>query len=118
MTATKTVNYTSEQEAVILEMAAAQADGKIDSVMAGVLAEKFGKTVKSLIAKASRMGAYRKTEYTTKAGEKVVKKNVHAEAIGAILRLPLNDIDSLEKCTKNALRTIFEALANSHPIGD
>ena len=112
----KVVNYTPEQETAILEMATVQTDGKIDSVMAGMLAEKFGKTVKSLVAKASRMGVYRKAEYTTKAGEKVVKKDEHADAIGAILRLTEAETDSLTKANKTALQKIFEALANSKPI--
>jgi Tfp pilus assembly protein PilP len=115
MTATKTVNYTAEQEATITAMAGA---GKLTSADAEKLAEQFSKTVKSVVAKLSRMGVYKAKEYTTKTGAAPVTKSVHAEAIGAILRLPLNDIDSLEKCTKNALHTIFEALANSKPIED
>jgi hypothetical protein len=46
----------------------------------------------------------------------VVKKDAHADAIGAILRLPENDIESLTKANKSALKAIFEALANSKPI--
>lgn len=115
MAATKTVNYTAEQEAVIVAMAGA---GKLTSADAEKLAEQFGKTVKSVVAKLSRMGVYAKKEYTTKTGEKVVKKDAHADAIGAILRLTEAEIDSLTKANKTALAKIFEALANSKPIED
>ncbi len=57
-----------------------------------------------------------KTWYKSKTGETPVKKDTHADAIGAILRLPENDIESLTKANKNALKVIFEALANSKPI--
>jgi hypothetical protein len=59
---------------------------------------------------------YYKKEYKSKTGETPVKKDMHADAIGAILRLPENDIESLTKANKNALKVIFEALANSKPI--
>jgi hypothetical protein len=52
----------------------------------------------------------------SKTGEKPVKKDAHADAIGAILKLSEGEIDSLTKANKSALKTIFEALANSKPI--
>jgi hypothetical protein len=82
------------------------------------LAEQFGKTVKSVVAKLSREGVYKKKEYTTKTGDKVVKKDAHADAIGAILKMSEGEIDSLTKANKTALVKIFDALANSRPIGD
>jgi hypothetical protein len=107
--AAKTVNYTPEQTAKIV---ADYASG----VTVEMIAEGLGKTVRSVVAKLSREGVYQKKTYTTKTGEKVVKKNEHADAIGAILRLSEADIESLTKANKSALRTIFEALANSKPI--
>jgi hypothetical protein len=80
------------------------------------IAEKLGKSVRSVVAKLSREGVYKKKEYKTKNGEAVVKKDAHADAIGAILGLPENDIESLTKANKSALKAIFEALANSKPI--
>jgi ABC-type phosphate transport system substrate-binding protein len=109
MTATKTVNYTPEQT---VEIVAAYQGG--ETVEA--LAERFQKSVRSIVAKLSREGVYQKKEYKTKTGEKVVKKDAHADAIGAILKLAENDIDSLTKANKSALRAIFEALANSKPL--
>ena len=80
------------------------------------LAVKFGKTVKSVVAKLSREGVYQKKEYVSKTGEKPVKKDSTADAIGAILGLSENDTSSLAKANKVALAAIFKALANSVPI--
>ena len=105
----KTVNYTPEQTAKMV--ADYQAGVTVDQI-----AEALGKSVRSIVAKLSREGVYKKKEYKTKAGESVVKKDAHADAIGAILKLPENDIESLTKANKAALRAIFEALANSRPL--
>lgn len=110
MTATtKNVNYTPEQTVAIV--GAYQAGETVEA-----LAERFQKSVRSIVAKLSREGVYKKKEYTTKNGEKVVKKDAHADAIGAILGLPENDVESLTKANKSALRAIFEALAASKPV--
>ena len=105
----KTVNYTPEQTARMV--ADYQAGMTVDAI-----AEALGKTVRSVVAKLSREKVYKAKEYKTKTGEAVVKKDAHADAIGAILKMPENDIESLTKANKNALRAIFEALANSKPI--
>ena len=105
----KTVNYTPEQTQKM-----------INDYQAGVsvetIADNLGKTVRSIVAKLSREKVYIAKEYKSKTGETPIKKDVHADAIGAILRLPENDIESLTKANKNALKVIFEALANSKPI--
>lgn len=115
MAATKTPNYTAEQTAEILAIAA-ENGGKITSQIAEGLAVKFGKTLRSLVAKASREGVYQAKEYTTKKGEAVQKKDSMADAIGSILRLSEAETDSLAKANKTALAKIFAALANSKPI--
>lgn len=108
---TKIENYTTEQTAELISLYNA---GK--GMTKEQLAEKFGKSIRSIVAKLSREKVYIKKERTTKTGEKIVKKDVHADAIGAILQLPENDIESLTKANKSALKAIFEALANSKPI--
>lgn len=105
----KNVNYTAEQTVAIVT--AYQQGETVEA-----LAEQFQKSVRSIVAKLSREGVYKKKEYVTKNGEKVVKKDAHADAIGAILGLPENDIESLTKANKAALRAIFEALAASKPV--
>ena len=106
---TKTVNYTAEQTAQIVQ-------GYANGETVEALAQALGKSVRSVVAKLSREGVYQKKAYKTKTGEAVVKKDAHADAIGAILKLPENDIESLTKANKSALKAIFEALANSKPI--
>lgn len=107
--AEKVVNYTPEQTA---QMVADYSAG----VTVEKIAETLGKTVRSVVAKLSREGVYKKKEYVSKTGEKPVKKDAHADAIGAILQLSEGEIDSLTKANKSALKAIFEALANSRPI--
>ena len=106
---TKVVNYTAEQTAKIV------ADYKA-GVSVESIAQNLGKSVRSIVAKLSREGVYQKKVRTTKTGEMVVKKDAHADAIGAILNLPENDIESLTKANKSALAKIFSALANSRPL--
>ena len=107
--AEKAVNYTPEQTAKII--ADYQAGVAVEQI-----AQAMGKTVRSVVAKLSREKVYVAKQYVSKTGEKPVKKDVTADAIGAILRLSENDIDSLTKANKSALRAIFDALANSKPL--
>ena len=105
----KTINYTPEQTAQIIS-------DYQSGLSVEIIADNIGKTVRSVVAKLSREKVYIAKEYKSKTGETPVKKDIHADAIGAILRLPENDIESLTKANKNALKVIFEALANSKPI--
>lgn len=107
--AEKTVNYTEADTLALVQRY--QAGETVEA-----LAEAFARSTRSIVAKLSREGVYKKKEYVGKTGEKPVKKDVHADAIGAILRLPENDIESLTKANKSALKAIFEALANSKPV--
>lgn len=62
---TKTVTYTAEQTAEMV--AAYKAAPTAETV--SVFAEKFGKTVKSIVAKLAREGVYKsKAKETSKAG--------------------------------------------------
>lgn len=109
---TKTVkvpNYTDEQTAK------AKADYAA-GVTVEKIAEALGKTTRSVIAKLSKEGVYKAKEYVSKTGEKPVKKDAHADAIGAVLKLTEGEIESLTKANKTALVKIFAALANSKPL--
>ena len=106
---TKAVNYTPEQTA---QMVADYSNG----ITVEAIAEKFGKTVRSVVAKLSREKVYIAKTYVSKTGAPVVKKDAHADAIGAILNLTESEIESLVKANKTALEKIFSALANSKPI--
>lgn len=99
----KVVNYTDAQT---LELVEAYTAGETVEV----LAEKMGKSVRSIVAKLSREKVYKKKEYTTKNGGVVVKKDAHADTIGELLGLSENDTESLTKANKTALAAIVNAL--------
>ena len=107
----KVLNYTPEQTA---QMVSDYASG----ISTEQIAQTLGKTVRSVVAKLSREGVYKTKEYVSKTGEKPVKKDAHADAIGSILGMTENEIESLTKANKTALEKIFKALANSVPIED
>jgi response regulator RpfG family c-di-GMP phosphodiesterase len=107
MTATtKTVNYTAEQTAAMV--AAYMAAPTADTV--ATLAEQFGKTVKSVVAKLSREKVYIAKTYTTKTGDAVVKKDTLADKLAEIVGLTEAEADSLTKANKTALAKIIAKL--------
>jgi len=108
----KNVNYTEAQTA---EMVKAYME-KPEKATVEMFATKFGKTVKSVVAKLSREGVYKKAEYVTKKGEKPVPKDEFADAIAKVLSLNETEATSLTKANKSALEKIFRALANSEPV--
>ncbi len=107
--ADKMVNYTPEQTAQVVADYTA-------GVTVEQIAETFGKSVRSIVAKLSREGVYQKKQYATKSGEPVQKKDQTADAIGAVLMLTEAETESLTKANKTALVKIFAALANSKPL--
>ena len=106
--ADKAVNYTAEQTASMIS------DYK-SGIAVETIAESLGKSVRSVVAKLSREKVYIPKTYISKTGEKPVKKDVHADAIGAVLNLTESETESLTKANKTALVKIFAALANSKP---
>lgn len=117
-TATTKTAYTAEQTKEVVSLwndSDKSTQAKQDAVI-NMLATKFGKTAKSIISKLSREKVYTAKAYTTKNGEKPVKKDQTADAIGAMLNLPENDVDSLTKANKTALVAISTALASSVPL--
>ena len=105
----KVVNYTAEQTASMVEMYQT-------GTAVAVIAEMLGKSVRSVVAKLSREKVYVAKTYVSKTGEKPVKKDAHADAIGAVLLLTEAEIESLTKANKTALVKIFTALAKSVPM--
>jgi hypothetical protein len=61
-----------------------------------------------VVAKLSREKVYKAKEYVSKTGEKPIKKDVHADFIGNALGLSENDVDSLTKANKTALKAIAD----------
>ena len=106
----KTLNYTPEQTT---KMVSDYQNG----ITVEQIAETLGKTVRSVVAKLSREGVYTPKAYVGKSGEKPVKKDTVADAIGAVLLMSEPEIESLTKANKTALSKIFVALAlNKMPV--
>ncbi len=105
----KPVNYTPEQTAQVV------AD-YTNGVTVEMIAQNLGKSVRSVVAKLSREKVYVAKTYVSKTGEKPVRKDAHADAIGAVLLLTEAETESLTKANKTALEKIFQALAQSRPM--
>lgn len=103
-TAIKTTekNYTEAQEAILL------AAGQIDNAKALEIAAKIGKDVKSVRAKAVRMGIYKAAEKKSKTGGPVESKEKIAADIAALVG---KSMEGLEKAPKLALQIIREKLS-------
>ncbi len=107
MAETKTVkqNYTAEQTTELV--AAYVANPTAETVK--TWAEKLGKNVRSVTQKLVREGVYKKPEYTTKKGEKPVKKEELADQFMAAFNLTEAEAESLAKANKTALLKILSA---------
>ena len=94
MTKEVTKNYTEAQEAELL------AAGVIDNAAALEFAAKFGKDVRSIRAKAVRMGIYKAAEKVSKSGAPIERKEAIVADIAAIVG---KNLDGLEKAPKQVL---------------
>ena len=95
-------NYTEAQEARMAEF------DVIDAATAQELADEFGKNVKSVIAKAVRMGLYKAKERTSKTGGKIESKEQIVADIAAIVG---KSLDGLEKAPKLVLQELRAKLS-------
>lgn len=105
MTAKPKTAYTAEQTT---ELVAAYVANPSAEVVA-TFAEKFGKTVKSVVAKLSREGVYKAKEYVSKTGAKPIKKDEIATSFQMLFGLTDAEADSLTKANKTALAKILQA---------
>ena len=103
MTANASQNYSETMIAEITTKYSA------DPVRATVdaLADKFGKSPRSIIAKLSALGIYQKAERQTKRGEPVVKKEFFVNAVNERLG---RELPSVAKMTKVDLQALLELL--------
>ena len=109
--ATADKNYSDEQENMIREFAAANG-GTVTHDKADYLADKLGKDVRSVRAKASRMGLYTPKPKTNKAGGKVEGKEEIAAELSEIVGF---DVASVAKGAKEEIRKLRDwALAKAH----
>ena len=75
------------------------------------LAEELEKSIISIIGKLSREGVYKKTEYTTKTGEKPITKSQLVQELEELLEC---DLKGLEKAPKNCLVAIRNAIGEEY----
>ncbi len=100
----KTANYTPEQVQQML-------DGYSKGVPVESIAATLGKSVRSVVAKLSREGVYKKKEYVTKTGETVISKEELCDKIGVLCELTEPETSSLTKANKTALQKILQKLS-------
>jgi len=100
------VNYTPQMENEIRELSPITYD------IAVVLAEKFGKKLRSVIAKACSMEKveYIARERVTKNGSTVVRKSEMVESIAKSLATD-EDLTGLEKATKSSLDALMRSIS-------
>jgi len=65
---------------------------------------------RSVIAKLSSLGVYKRKTYVNKRGEAPLKKEYYIERIAAMLNIHIELLESLEKTTKGALVLIERQL--------
>ena len=97
MTKEITKNYTEAQEARLASFAS------IDNDLAMELAVEFDKDVRSVRAKAVRMGLYVAKQKVSKTGGKIESKEAIVADIAAIVG---QSLDGLEKASKQSLVAI------------
>lgn len=106
--ATTTEKTYSEAQEAFLTQAAIDNGGKIDGALAETLAIELGKDVRSIRAKAARMGIYQAAVKTSKTGGPVeTKEDIAAD----IAKLVGSSLDGLEKASKLALQRVRAALS-------
>jgi len=100
------VNYTEDQ---VKHMVAEYTSNPTRETVEN-LADELEKSIKSIIGKLSREGVYRKTEYTTKTGEKPITKVELVEELAIELNIEPKVLAGLEKAPKTALKALREAI--------
>jgi hypothetical protein len=101
MSEVKVANYSAEQVEVIKT-------GYAAGETVEVLAQKVGKTARSVIAKLSKEGVYKAK--TKEAGKREMLKAEMVAAIAAEVGVPEEVLESLEKATGPALMAVLKTL--------
>tara|TARA_R100000458_G_C8193609_1_gene186489 strand:- start:61 stop:456 length:396 start_codon:yes stop_codon:yes gene_type:complete len=100
-------NYTDEMVSQMVEEY--QQQPNLDTVAS--LAQEFGKTTRSIIAKLSREGVYKAQPRTTKTGEPVVRKDELVAEIATMLGIDNSSIATVSKATKADLKNLVQRLS-------
>lgn len=75
------------------------------------MAAIFDVSEKSIIAKLSSMGVYKKKPYVSKTGAPPVKKEEYIQKIAELLDVNIDILESLEKVNKRVLSLIQKSLS-------
>jgi len=105
------MNYTELDTAFMVEKYSAEPS--METVQ--YLAEKFGKTTKSIIGKLSREGVYKRAVYKSKSGELPVTKVELVNNIAENLGVEVESLVGLEKSPKATLKTLEVATGAIQP---
>ena len=97
----KTPNYSDAETAAIVARA------PVNKAVAEELSAQLDRSLRSIIAKATREGVYLKQEPTTKSGEPIVSKADLVAEIGTVVD---GNLDGLEKAPKAALLALRDAM--------
>lgn len=108
------MTYTKEITEKLVAFAAAGLQPKEISLQLGSLGAVF--TEKSIIAKLSSLGLYKKRPYLTKRGELPVKKEEHIQNLAKLLEVDVETLESLEKVNKNVLAMLAKKLKEVHHV--
>ena len=103
------MKYTPE---LTSQLVAAYKEGNKPEALSALFTLQQGEEVptRSIIAKLSSLGVYKKKEYVTKRGETPVKKEEYIERIAALLDVNAEILESLEKVNKSVLQLIERKL--------
>ena len=105
------MNYTEEQTEYLVEHY--KSCPSMETVQ--YLAEKLGKTTKSIIGKLSREGVYERAVYKSKSGELPITKVELVNNIAENMGVEVENLAGLEKSPKSALKTLEVATGAIQP---
>ncbi len=103
---TKTLNYTADQTAALVEAYQAATDDESRKAVVIQFADELGKSAASVRQKLVREGVYVKPEYKTKTGKRPESKAAIVADIARTLGTTQETIESLEKATKPVLELL------------
>ena len=106
------MNYTEIDTAFMVEKYSAEPT--METVQ--YLAEKLGKTTKSIIGKLSREGVYKRAVYKSKSGELPITKVELVANIAENMGVEVEDLVGLEKSPKATLKTLEQATGTMRDI--
>lgn len=103
------MKYTPELTQQLLD---AYKSGQVPEALSAMFTLQEGEEVpvRSIIAKLSSLGVYKKKEYLTKRGELPIKKEEYIERIAILLDVNAEILESLEKVNKSVLALIERRL--------